>query len=194
MLPIVPVPSPLRDPCRSPGGHGGAQHTPTARNLEQKAPFTQSHGPEHHPWTGSSQVVTSSTELVNVAPWVTDRHGDVTRPAAGPGLSDRPALLPRHSSQAESPAGVPTGVPHLHPSPNPWHVRAPESKPPPSPWMTQEQPVSFAVTKAKCPSYVGATGILLQETKHVFKIITKEDRLKGTRCPRAPCGLGPCAS
>lgn len=36
----------------------------------------------------------------------------------------------------------------------------------------------LSVTKAKCPSYVGATGILLQETKHVFKIITKEDRLK----------------
>lgn len=41
----------------------------------------------------------------------------------------------------------------------------------------------FTVTKSKCPSYVGVTGILLQETKHVFKIITEEDRLKGTRCP-----------
>lgn len=40
-------------------------------------------------------------------------------------------------------------------------------------------PFSFAVTKSKCPSYVGVTGILLQETKHVFKILTKEDRLKG---------------
>ncbi|XP_074171067.1 ribonuclease P protein subunit p29 isoform X2 [Rhinolophus sinicus] len=37
----------------------------------------------------------------------------------------------------------------------------------------------ISVTKSKCPSYVGVTGILLQETKHVFKIITKEDRLKG---------------
>uniref|UniRef100_M3Y9S4 Ribonuclease P protein subunit p29 n=1 Tax=Mustela putorius furo TaxID=9669 RepID=M3Y9S4_MUSPF len=37
---------------------------------------------------------------------------------------------------------------------------------------------SFAVTKSKCPSYVGVTGILLQETKHVFKILPKEDRLK----------------
>ncbi|XP_006867361.1 PREDICTED: ribonuclease P protein subunit p29 [Chrysochloris asiatica] len=36
----------------------------------------------------------------------------------------------------------------------------------------------ISVTKSKCPSYVGTTGILLQETKHVFKIITKEDRLK----------------
>lgn len=35
-----------------------------------------------------------------------------------------------------------------------------------------------SVTKSKCPSYVGVTGILLQETKHVFKIITREDRLK----------------
>lgn len=35
------------------------------------------------------------------------------------------------------------------------------------------------VTKSKCPSYVGITGIILQEFKHVFKIITKEDKLKG---------------
>ncbi|XP_065781785.1 ribonuclease P protein subunit p29 isoform X2 [Muntiacus reevesi] len=45
-----------------------------------------------------------------------------------------------------------------------------------------------SVTKSKCPSYVGVTGILLQETKHVFKIITKEDRLKGlgpSTCPKA---------
>ncbi|XP_053560493.1 ribonuclease P protein subunit p29-like [Bombina bombina] len=34
------------------------------------------------------------------------------------------------------------------------------------------------VTKSKCPSYVGLTGIILQETKFVFKIITKEDKLK----------------
>ncbi|XP_045387829.1 ribonuclease P protein subunit p29 isoform X2 [Lemur catta] len=36
----------------------------------------------------------------------------------------------------------------------------------------------ISVTKSKCPSYVGVTGILLQETKHVFKIITREDCLK----------------
>ncbi|XP_023582552.1 ribonuclease P protein subunit p29 [Trichechus manatus latirostris] len=36
----------------------------------------------------------------------------------------------------------------------------------------------ISVTKSKCPSYVGVTGILLQETKYVFRIITKEDRLK----------------
>ncbi|NWJ05068.1 RPP29 protein, partial [Crypturellus undulatus] len=34
------------------------------------------------------------------------------------------------------------------------------------------------VTKSKCPSYVGITGIILQEMKYVFKIITKEDKLK----------------
>lgn len=57
---------------------------------------------------------------------------------------------------------------------------------PPPQRAKSEPPFSFAVTKSKCPSYVGVTGILLQETKHVFKIITKEDRLKGTRlCPRA---------
>lgn len=37
----------------------------------------------------------------------------------------------------------------------------------------------LSVTKSKCPSYVGITGIILQEFKHVFKIITKEDKLKG---------------
>nr|XP_020840741.1 ribonuclease P protein subunit p29 isoform X1 [Phascolarctos cinereus] len=36
----------------------------------------------------------------------------------------------------------------------------------------------ITVTKSKCPSYVGITGILLQEMKHVFKIITKDDKLK----------------
>ncbi|XP_053126446.1 ribonuclease P protein subunit p29 [Hemicordylus capensis] len=34
------------------------------------------------------------------------------------------------------------------------------------------------VMKSKCPSYVGITGIILQEMKHVFKIITKENKLK----------------
>uniref|UniRef100_A0A8C4RVZ6 Ribonuclease P protein subunit p29 n=2 Tax=Erpetoichthys calabaricus TaxID=27687 RepID=A0A8C4RVZ6_ERPCA len=34
------------------------------------------------------------------------------------------------------------------------------------------------VTKSKCPSYVGTTGIILQETKHVFRIVTQHDRLK----------------
>lgn len=34
------------------------------------------------------------------------------------------------------------------------------------------------VKKSKCPSYVGLSGIVLQEMKHVFKIITKDDKLK----------------
>ncbi|XP_078688962.1 ribonuclease P protein subunit p29-like [Branchiostoma floridae x Branchiostoma belcheri] len=34
------------------------------------------------------------------------------------------------------------------------------------------------VCKSRCPAYVGLTGIILQETKNVFKIITKEDKLK----------------
>ncbi|KAJ8252365.1 hypothetical protein COCON_G00216770 [Conger conger] len=36
----------------------------------------------------------------------------------------------------------------------------------------------ITVEKSKCPSYVGTTGILVQEMKHIFKIITKEDKLK----------------
>ncbi|XP_008300288.1 ribonuclease P protein subunit p29 isoform X2 [Stegastes partitus] len=36
----------------------------------------------------------------------------------------------------------------------------------------------LTVVRSKCPSYVGTTGILVQEFKHVFKIITKEDKLK----------------
>lgn len=35
------------------------------------------------------------------------------------------------------------------------------------------------VVRSKCPSYVGTTGILVQEFKHVFKIITEENKLKG---------------
>ncbi|XP_078368475.1 ribonuclease P protein subunit p29-like [Oculina patagonica] len=34
------------------------------------------------------------------------------------------------------------------------------------------------VSQSKCPSYVGTCGILLQETKNAFKIITKDDKLK----------------
>ncbi|XP_017275045.1 ribonuclease P protein subunit p29 isoform X1 [Kryptolebias marmoratus] len=36
----------------------------------------------------------------------------------------------------------------------------------------------ITVVRSKCPSYVGTTGILVQEFKHVFKIITKENKLK----------------
>ncbi|XP_069757803.1 ribonuclease P protein subunit p29 isoform X2 [Narcine bancroftii] len=34
------------------------------------------------------------------------------------------------------------------------------------------------VVKSKCPSNVGTTGIILQEMKHIFKIITVENKLK----------------
>ncbi|CAB3995869.1 Ribonuclease P subunit p29 [Paramuricea clavata] len=36
----------------------------------------------------------------------------------------------------------------------------------------------ITVSKSKCPGYVGLSGILLQETKNVFKIITKQDEIK----------------
>uniref|UniRef100_A0A3Q3WQ80 Ribonuclease P protein subunit p29 n=1 Tax=Mola mola TaxID=94237 RepID=A0A3Q3WQ80_MOLML len=36
----------------------------------------------------------------------------------------------------------------------------------------------ITVIRSKCPSYVGTEGILVQEFKHVLKIITKEDKLK----------------
>ncbi|XP_061564190.1 ribonuclease P protein subunit p29 [Cololabis saira] len=36
----------------------------------------------------------------------------------------------------------------------------------------------ITVVRSRCPSYVGASGILVQEFKHVFKIITKDDKLK----------------
>ncbi|KAF7199151.1 ribonuclease P/MRP subunit, partial [Nothobranchius furzeri] len=36
----------------------------------------------------------------------------------------------------------------------------------------------LTVVRSRCPSYVGTTGILVQEFKHVFRLITKEDKLK----------------
>ncbi|XP_075930214.1 ribonuclease P protein subunit p29 isoform X2 [Petromyzon marinus] len=36
----------------------------------------------------------------------------------------------------------------------------------------------ITVEKSKCPTYVGTTGIMIQELKNVFKIITKDDKLK----------------
>ncbi|XP_031562031.1 ribonuclease P protein subunit p29-like [Actinia tenebrosa] len=36
----------------------------------------------------------------------------------------------------------------------------------------------ITVCRSKCPSYVGKTGIVLQETKNVFKIIAKDNKLK----------------
>ncbi|XP_046842716.1 ribonuclease P protein subunit p29-like [Xenia sp. Carnegie-2017] len=36
----------------------------------------------------------------------------------------------------------------------------------------------LTVSKSKCPSYVGLSGIMIQELKNVFKIITKQNELK----------------
>lgn len=43
----------------------------------------------------------------------------------------------------------------------------------------------LTVTRSKCPSYVGTSGILLQETRNTFKIITKENQLK--TIPKSQC-------
>lgn len=44
----------------------------------------------------------------------------------------------------------------------------------------------LTVQRSKCPSYVGVTGILLQETRNTFLLITKENKVK---C-RSPLLLG----
>ena len=36
----------------------------------------------------------------------------------------------------------------------------------------------LTVQRSKCPSYVGVTGIVLQETRNTFKLITKENKVK----------------
>ncbi|GAB5589555.1 RNase P/RNase MRP complex subunit [Umbelopsis nana] len=36
----------------------------------------------------------------------------------------------------------------------------------------------MTVVKSKCPSYIGTTGILVQETENMLNIITKENKLK----------------
>ncbi|GAB1599254.1 ribonuclease P protein subunit p29-like [Argonauta hians] len=36
----------------------------------------------------------------------------------------------------------------------------------------------LTVSKSKCPSYVGTSGIVIMESKNIFKIITKDDKLK----------------
>lgn len=36
----------------------------------------------------------------------------------------------------------------------------------------------LSVTKAKCPSLIGTSGIVLQETKNTFKLITSDDKFK----------------
>ena len=37
----------------------------------------------------------------------------------------------------------------------------------------------FPVSKSKCPHYVGLTGIIIMETQNTFKVITKENTIKG---------------
>ncbi|XP_032394148.1 ribonuclease P protein subunit p29 [Etheostoma spectabile] len=58
-------------------------------------------------------------------------------------------------------------------------------KPTSSPQLVQQKLLKadfhgaiITVVRSKCPSYVGTTGILVQEFKHIFKIITKENKLK----------------
>lgn len=36
----------------------------------------------------------------------------------------------------------------------------------------------LTVQRSKCPSYVGVSGIVLQETRNMFKVITKDDQVK----------------
>ncbi|TNM90523.1 hypothetical protein fugu_002812 [Takifugu bimaculatus] len=53
-------------------------------------------------------------------------------------------------------------------------------KPTSSPQFLQQKllKADLHVVRSRCPSYVGTTGILVQEFKHVFKIITKENKVK----------------
>ncbi|KAJ5070941.1 ribonuclease p subunit p29 [Anaeramoeba ignava] len=46
----------------------------------------------------------------------------------------------------------------------------------------------LTVIKSKCPSLIGINGIVLQETKSTFKIITKENKLKSI--PKKSCIFG----
>ncbi|XP_030835484.1 ribonuclease P protein subunit p29 [Strongylocentrotus purpuratus] len=43
----------------------------------------------------------------------------------------------------------------------------------------------LTVTRSKCPAYVGISGILLQETRNTFKVITKENKMK--TIPKSQC-------
>ncbi|KAJ2445568.1 RNase P/RNase MRP complex subunit, partial [Coemansia sp. RSA 2424] len=43
----------------------------------------------------------------------------------------------------------------------------------------------MSVARARCPNYVGIAGIVAQETKNVFRIITEADRLVAV--PKAHC-------
>ena len=36
----------------------------------------------------------------------------------------------------------------------------------------------FTVARSKCPSYIGLTGIVVQETQGTFKLVTRDDCVK----------------
>lgn len=38
--------------------------------------------------------------------------------------------------------------------------------------------IPFPVSKSRCASYIGVTGINIQETENMFKLITKDNKLK----------------
>lgn len=46
----------------------------------------------------------------------------------------------------------------------------------------------LTIQRSKCPSYVGVSGIVLQETRNTFKIITQEDQVKCKYCEQL-CNL-----
>ena len=39
----------------------------------------------------------------------------------------------------------------------------------------------MSVIRCRCPTYVGVSGIVLQETEKVFRIITRDNELKGLK-------------
>ena len=48
------------------------------------------------------------------------------------------------------------------------------------PFLFEFTDLDNIVEKSKCPTLIGMTGILIQETQNTMKIVTKEDELKGT--------------
>jgi len=36
----------------------------------------------------------------------------------------------------------------------------------------------ITVIRSRCPAYIGTTGLIVQETKHLFKLVTETNRLK----------------
>lgn len=50
----------------------------------------------------------------------------------------------------------------------------------------------FTVKASKCSTLIGSSGIVVEETANVFRIITPEDKLKGRGLLRCPCLLMIC--